>query len=115
MMTGSTAYLSQKQQGAPCLWEGEDGGRKGRLWSFIFFRRAMGSFFLGVFLNIEGLCLNTSVLARSLWCSVGNGLQGPRAFWKRLLWEATWGCRDGTGSGEMQDTKSARADEGLVM
>lgn len=79
----------------------EEARAAARLWSFIFFLRAMGISFLSVF-SSEWPCLDASVLESSLWYSMGNGLQGWRADQEMPSQEAMWGCRDGTDSGEIR-------------
>ena len=38
-----------------------------------------------------------------------------RAFQERPLQKATWGCRDGMDSGEIEEIKSIGVDDGLVL
>lgn len=80
----------------------EEARAAARLWGFIFFLRAMVISFLSVF-SSEWPCLDASVLERSLWYRMGNGLQGWRADQEMPLQEAMWGWdRDGTDSGEIR-------------
>lgn len=75
------------------LREGEDGRGQssGQAMGFHLLSQSNGNLLSRSVFSSEWPCLDASVLERSLWYSMGNGLQGWRADQEMPLQEAMWG------------------------